>query len=664
MLGASIRSIAIRAYLITALWLANPDHQTLTFFLPIQAVNVPDQQPLDATDRIFHLIRPLLSLFLCLAISSSAWATLYKSHGYAQFGELKYPASFTHFAWINPEAPKGGTLRLMANGTFDTLNPYTLKGSSPISTANFLQYGVNELNAPLMVGTGAYDPSGDEPSSSYGLIAESVEYSDDRSWVVFNLRPEARFHDGKPITAYDVAFSYRLLLKQGHPQYRTNLQEVKRVDILNRHSIRFVLKRAGNSLLILRLGELPVLPQHYWKDRDFKATTYEPPLGSGPYRITQVSPGRSLRFERVKDWWGAKLPVNRGKYNFDRVDVEFYRDSHVAFEAFKAGEFDIYIEQQAKNWANGYHFPALRRGEVIKAEIPHQIPTQTQALFMNTRREVFADRQVREAMGLMFDFEWANRALFNSSYTRAKSYYPNSEFAATGKPKGAEWLLLSPYRKQLQSRLFSEPFTMPQTEGRGIPRETLRKALGLLASAGWKPSGQRLLNSQGQPLSFEILLVNPNLERILQPFTENLASIGIQARLRTVDRAQYKQRLDQYDFDMILLTLPQTLSPGLEQSQYFHSAQAKVKGGRNYAGITHPVVDAMIEKLLSAQSRDEQITATRALDRVLLWQHYSIPNWYIDYHRLAYRNRFAFAATPPFTLGLRTWWLKSMEKAK
>ena len=610
------------------------------------------------------MIRPLLSLFLCLTLSSTAWATLYKSHGYAQFGELKYPATFTHFAWLNPEAPKGGTLRMMANGTFDTLNPYTLKGSSPISTANFLQYGVNELNAPLMVGTGAYDPSGDEPASSYGLIAESVEYSDDRSWVVFNLRPEARFHDGKPITAFDVAFSYRLLLKQGHPQYRTNLQEVKRVDILNRHSIRFVLKRAGNSLLILRLGELPVLPQHYWKDRDFKATTYEPPLGSGPYRITQVSPGRSLRFERVKDWWGAKLPVNRGKYNFDRVEVEFYRDSHVAFEAFKAGEFDIYIEQQAKNWANGYRFPALKRGEVIRAEIPHQIPTQTQALFMNTRREVFADRQVREALGLMFDFEWANRALFNSSYTRAKSYYPNSEFAATGKPKGAEWLLLSPYRKQLQSRLFSEPFTMPQTDGRGIPRETLRKALGLLAKAGWKPSGQRLLNSQGQPLSFEILLVNPNLERILQPFTENLASIGIQARLRTVDRAQYKQRLDQYDFDMILLTLPQTLSPGLEQSLYFHSSQAKVKGGRNYAGITHPVVDAMIEKLLSAQTRDEQIAATRALDRVLLWQHYSIPNWYIDYHRLAYRNRFAFVATPPYTLGLRTWWLKSMENAK
>ncbi len=604
---------------------------------------------------------PLLSLFFGLATSFPAWATLSESHGYAQFGALKYPASFTHFDWVNPEAPKGGTLRIMAAGSFDTLNPYTLKGTSPVATANFLQYGVTELNEPLMAGTGQYDPSGDEPASSYGLIASSVEYSEDRSWVVFNLRPEARFHDGKPITAYDVAFSYRLLLKEGHPQYRTNLQEVKRVDILNRHRVRFVLKRANNPLLILRLGELPVLPQHYWKNRDFKATTLEPPLGSGPYRITRVNPGRSLTFERVKDWWGASLPVNRGKYNFDRVEVDFYRDSHVAFEAFKAGEFDFYIEQQAKNWSNNYRFPAVTGGDVIRAEIPHQIPTQTQALFMNTRRATFEDARVREALGLMFDFEWTNRTLFNSSYTRAASYYPNSEFSAKGKPEGAEWLLLSPFRGQLPAKLFTEPFKMPVTDGRGIPRETMRRALGLLAEAGWKPSGQRLLNTKGQSLQFEILLVNPNLERILQPFTENLASIGIQANLRTVDRAQYKQRLDQFDFDMILLTLPQTLSPGLEQSLYFHSSQANVKGGKNYAGIHDPVVDALLEKLLSAHSRDEQVAATRALDRVMLWQYYTIPNWYIDYHRLAYRNRFAFVATPPYTLGLRTWWLKPTE---
>ncbi|RIA35819.1 microcin C transport system substrate-binding protein [Ectopseudomonas oleovorans] len=609
-------------------------------------------------------MRPLLLLFLSLALSFPASATISESHGYAQFGTLKYPASFSHFDWVNPDAPKSGTLRIMAAGTFDTLNPYTFKGSSPISTAHFLQYGVNELNEPLMVGTGAYDPSGDEPASSYGLIARSVEYSEDRSWVVFNLRPEARFHDGKPITAYDVAFSYRLLRNEGHPQYRTNLQEVKRVDILNRHRIRFVLKRAGNPLLILRLGELPVLPQHYWKGRDFKATTFEPPLGSGPYRIVQVVPGRRLVFERVKDWWGKDLPVNRGKYNFDRVEVEFYRDNHVAFEAFKAGEFDLYIENQAKNWANGYRFPAVTRGEVIRAEIPHQIPTQTQALFMNTRRTLFSDRRVREALGLMFDFEWTNRTLFNNAYVRAASYYPNSEFSATGKPEGAEWLLLSPHRDKLPKRLFSEPPTQPVTDGRGVPRETMRRALGLLADAGWKPTGQQLRNARGERFEFEIMLVNPSLERILQPYTASLASIGIRANLRTVDRAQYKQRLDQFDYDMILLTLPQTLSPGLEQSMYFHSSQVGIRGGRNYAGVADPVVDEMIDKLLSAQTRDEQVAATRALDRVLLWQHYSIPNWYINYHRLAYRNRFAFVTTPPYTLGLRTWWLKPTENAR
>ncbi len=609
------------------------------------------------------MIRPLL-LSLSLALSFPAGATITESHGYAQFGTLKYPARFTHFDWVNPQAPKGGTLRAMAFGTFDTLNPYTFKGSSPVTTPNFQQYGVSELNETLMVGTGQYDPSGDEPTSSYGLIARSVEFSEDRSWVVFNLRPEARFHDGKPITAADVAFSYRTLLKEGHPIYRTNLQEVQRVDILGPQRIRFVFKRAGNPLLILRLGEMPVLPQHYWKGRDFKATTFEPPLGSGPYRITQVQPGRRLVFERVKDWWGKDLPVNRGKYNFDRVEYEFYRDSDVAFEAFKAGEFDIYIEHQAKNWATGYNFPAIRRGEVIQAQIKHQIPTQTQGLFMNSRRAAFADRRVRQALGLMLDFEWTNRALFSSAYQRATSFYPNSEFSASGLPQGKEWLLLAPYRDQLPAALLTQPFKVSRTDGNGVGRDNLRQALDLLGQAGWKLSGQRLLNSTGQPLKLEILLVNPNLERILQPYVENLASIGIDARLRTVDRAQYKQRLDQFDFDMILMTLTQTLSPGLEQWQYFHSSQATTKGSKNYAGVSSPVVDHLLETLLAAQTRDDQVAATRALDRVLLWQHYMIPNWYLDYHRLAYRNRFAFVATPPYTLGLNSWWLKSSENAQ
>lgn len=610
------------------------------------------------------MIRPLLLLSFSLALSFPAGATISESHGYAQFGTLKYPAKFTHFDWVNPQAPKGGTLRAMAFGTFDTLNPYTFKGSSPVTTPNFLQYGVNELNETLMVGTGQRDPSGDEATSSYGLIARSVEYSDDRSWVVFNLRPEARFHDGRPITAADVAFSYRTLLKEGHPLYRTNLQEVQRVDILNPKRIRFVFKRAGNPLLILRLGEMPVLPQHYWKGRDFKATTFEPPLGSGPYRITQVQPGRSLVFERVKDYWGKDLAVNRGKYNFDRVEFEFYRDSDVAFEAFKAGEFDVYIEHQAKNWATGYNFPAVRRGQVIQAQIAHQIPTQTQGLFMNSRRAAFSDDRVRQALGLMLDFEWTNRTLFSSAYKRASSYYPNSEFSATGLPVGKEWLLLAPYRDQLPAALFTQPYSVGKTNGRGIDRDTLRQALNLLGQAGWKLSGQRLLNSNGQPLKLEILLVNPNLERILQPYVENLASIGIDARLRTVDRAQYKQRLDQFDFDMILMTLNQTLSPGLEQWLYFHSSQAATKGSKNYAGVKSPVVDHLLESLLNAQSRDDQVAAARALDRVLLWQHYMVPNWYLDYHRLAYRNRFAFVATPPYTLGLNSWWLKPTENAQ
>ena len=603
----------------------------------------------------------LLLLLVGLLLSHMAAASVETSHGYAQFATLKYSANFKHFDWVNPKAPKGGTVRLMAFGAFDTLNPYTLKGTSPIGTSDFGSYGISELNEPLMVGSGNYDPSGDEPASAYGLIAESVQYNASRSWVVFNLRKEARFHDGVPITAKDVEFSYRTLLTQGHPQYRTYLQEVERVDILSSHRIRFVFKRAGNPLLILRIGDLPVLPEHYWRDQDFSKTTFKPPLGSGPYQITSVKPGRNIVFERVKNWWGHDLAVNRGKYNFDKVIVDFYRDKHVAFEAFKVGSFDFYIEHQAKNWANNYRFPDIAKGQVIRAEIPHQIPTQTQALFINTRRAAFADIHTREALNLLFDFEWANKTLFNNAYQRASSYYPNSDFAARGTPKGAEGLLLAKWRKELPLSLFLEPFTQAPTQGRGIPRDTLRKAMGLLAKAGWKSTAHGLKNRQGQPLELEILLVNPSLERILQAYINTLNEVGINARMRTVDRAQYKQRLDNFDFDLTLLTLPQTLSPGLEQWQYFHSSQASVKGSKNYAGINNPVIDDLLEHLLKASTYNEQRAAARALDRALLWHYYSIPNWYISHHRIAYQNRFEFVRIPPYTLGLRAWWLKPSE---
>ena len=606
---------------------------------------------------------PLPSLWLAVLLVSSPnlQATIQQAHGYAQFGDLKYPADFTHFAWANPDAPKGGQVQLMAMGTFDTLNPYTLKGTSPISTGDFASYGVSELNAPLMVGSGLFDPSGDEPASAYGLVAERLEYSQDRSWVTFFLRPQAVFHDGTPITAEDVEFSYRTLLEQGHPQYRTPLQEVKRVEVLSAHQVRFVFKRANNPLLILRIGELPILPKHYWSKRDFTQTTFTPPLGSGPYRISQVNAGKRVVFERVKNWWGQDLPVNRGKYNFDRVTVDFYRDRHVAFEAFKAGQFDFFIEHQAKNWAQGYDFPALRQGRVIKQAIPHQIPARTQAIFFNTRRADLQDIRVRQALSILFNFEWLNRSLFNQAYQRAQSYYPNSPFSASELPNAAELVLLNQVREHLPEQLFSEPFQLSITAGAGLPRATLGQALQLLAEAGWSNDGSGLKNAQGKQLSLEIMLVNPSLERILQSYVNNLRLVGVNARLRTVDRAQFKQRLDRYQYDLTLLTLPQTLSPGLEQWLYFHSSQAQVVGSKNYAGIQDPAVDWLLESLLAAKTREQQINATRALDRVLLWKHYAIPNWYINQHRLAYKNRFEFVTIPPYAIGLNTWWLKPSE---
>ena len=601
---------------------------------------------------------PILALLLVLTFTGTVNAAIHHQHGYAVFGQPKYPKNFSHLDYVNPSAPRGGTLRVMGSGTFDTLNPYTLKGTSPISTGNFYQYGISELNEPLMAGSGIYDPSGDEPFSAYGLIAESLEFPDDRSWVVFNLRPEARFHDGRGITAHDVAFSYRLLSEQGHPNYRAMLREVQRIDILGTHRIRFIFKQADNPLLILRLGELPVLPEHYWRDRNFADTTFEPALNSGPYRITQVSPGRRLVFERVRNYWGRDLPINRGKYNVDRMEVEFYRDNNVAFEAFKAGEFDIYLDHKASNWANAYDFPAVASGAVQQRAIKHEIPASTQGLFFNTRRSPFDQRQVRQALGMLFDFEWSNRVLFHEAYQRSLSYFPNSPFSATDLPAGQEFLFLEPFREQLPSELFLEPFTLPVTDGRGIPREDLREAVALFNQAGWKLSNGRLRNSSGRPLAFEVLLVNPSLERILLPWRTNLAKLGIDLRIRTVDRAQYKARLDQFDYDMILTTLPQSLSPGYEQHTYFHSSQRDVSGSRNYAGIANPVVDSLVEELLNARTRNRQIAAGRALDRVLLWEHYTIPNWYIDYHRVAHRSTLRSPPTPPYSLAIRSWWVE------
>ncbi|MGB5825810.1 MAG: extracellular solute-binding protein [Pseudomonas mandelii] len=586
-----------------------------------------------------------------------------ESHGYAQFGTLKYPARFTHFDWVNPQAPKGGTLRVMAFGTFDTLNPYTFKGSSPVSTANFLQYGINELNEPLMVGTGQYAPSGDEPTSSYGLIAQSVEYSEDRSWVVFNLRPEARFHDGTPITAYDVAFSYRLLLKEGHPQYRTSLQEVLRVDILNPQRIRFVFKRAGNPLQILRLGELPVLPQHYWKGRDFKATTFEPPLGSGPYRITSVTPGRKIIFERVKDYWGKDLPANRGFYNFDVMTTDYYRDNTVALEALKAGQFDYWLEMSAKNWANAYNIPAVTEGRLNKEQIPNGNPTGMQGFVFNLRRPVFQDVRVRQAFTLLLDFEWTNKQLFNGAYVRTRSFFENSEMAATGLPDADQLEILSPFRGKIPEQVFSEAFQNPMTDASGMIRAQQRKAYQLLQEAGWRIVDDKMVDANGKPVTIEFLLAQTEFERVLLPFKRNLSDLGIDLVIRRVDVSQYINRVRSRDFDMIVGSFPQSNSPGNEQREFWMSAAADKPGSRNSMGLKDPVVDQLVEQLINADSRKSLVAHARALDRVLQWGYYVIPNWHIKTWRVAYWNHIGRPkVSPKYDIGTTTWWVKPDAK--
>ncbi|WP_426417481.1 extracellular solute-binding protein [Aestuariirhabdus sp. LZHN29] len=608
--------------------------------------------------RAYVCLRTLLllaSLFPALALPSAT--TL--SHGLSLYGPPKYPAGFDHLEYVNPDAPKGGAVRYMATGTFDTLNPYTLKGLSPVNTPGFFLYAVSESNETLMMGTDSMNRSGDEPLTAYGLIAEQIEYPDDFSWVSFHLRPQARFHDGSPVLATDVKFSFETLVSQGHPRFRAIYRNVGSVEVTGPLSVRFELLGDNRRRLAISLGELPVLAQAYWQDRDFSATTMEPPLGSGPYRIAEVDPGRSITFERVKNYWGAELGVNRGRHNFDRVRFDFYRDLTVAFEAFKAQQYDIHLEYISKNWATGYDFIQRSPGAVIKREIPHGNPANAQGFVFNTRLPLFADRRVREALTLMFDFEWINHSLFHNAYRRSNSYFANSDLASSGAPSTAEKELLIPFQ-DLDPRIHSEPFSLPVTRGDGNQRQQMRKALRLLKEAGWSlESGTLRHTDSKRPFRFEAFIRQQSMSRVLVPYQQSLKKIGIELEIRLVDSAQYKNRMDNFDFEMTTIVLGQSLAPGNELRQYFHSANASIAGSQNYAGIENPAVDAMVDKIIAADSRQEVELATRVLDRILLWQFYMVPNWYIAYHRVAYWNRFGNPqSTSPYDLGLSTWWIK------
>lgn len=583
---------------------------------------------------------------LAALLLSPALALGAGQHAITLYGEApKYPATFKHFDYVNPDAPKGGTLRQAGFGGFDSFNP-------------FISKGVAEENIGLIYDT-LTKRSLDEPFSEYGLLAERIERDPQNLWVRYHLRQQARFHDGQPVTADDVVFTFESLMAHGSPLYKTYYADVARVVAENPRSVRFEFKHANNRELPMILGQLPVLPKHWWAGRNFADGTLEMPVGSGPYRIERFQAGRSIRYARVKDWWGENLPVNRGQNNFDAIEVDYYRDNTVALEALKAGQFDFWLENSAKNWATAYDSPAVRDGRLKKDEIANHNPAGMQGFIFNTRRELFQDVRVREALALLFDFEWANKNLFNGAYTRSHSYFDNSELAATGLPSQGELALLEPLRGKIPEAIFSQEFQVPVTDGSGIIRSQQRRAFQLLQEAGWKIENDRMLDAKGKPVVIEFLLAQIEFERVLLPYKRNLSDLGIELEIRRVDVSQYTNRFRSRDFDMMIWNFPQSLSPGNEQREYWHSSSADRPGSRNLIGLKDPAIDQLVEGLINASSRDSLIQHTRALDRVLLWGHYVVPNWHIKTWRLAYWDRLQHpAVTPPYDYGLMTWWIK------
>jgi microcin C transport system substrate-binding protein len=570
-------------------------------------------------------------------------------HGIAMHGDLRYPADFPHFGYVNPAAPTGGRLRLhVAETTFDSFNPFIVKGNAAA--------GVGAVYDTLMVG------SSDEPFSQYGLLAESVQTPADRSWVLFTLRPEARWHDGKPVTPEDVIWTFQTLLEKGQPFYRFYYGSVDQVEKRGERGVYFHFKPGTNRELPLILGQLPVLPKHWWASREFDAASLEAPLGSGPYRLARFEAGRFVEYERVPDYWGKDLAVSRGRDNFDVRRYEYFRDATVALEAFKSGQYDFRLENSAKEWATGYGVPAVRDGRIVKEEVPFGLPAGMQGFTMNLRRPAFQDARVREALAYAFDFEWSNQALFYGQYARTRSYFENSELAAHGLPGPDELALLEPFRGQVPEQVFTSEYQPPATDGSGNNRENLRRAAELLKEAGWTVSGGKLVKD-GRPLAFEILLPSAQYERIVLPYKSNLEKIGIAVGVRTVDTAQYRRRMDTFDYDMTISVFGQSESPGNEQREFWSSEAAKREGSRNVIGIQDPVVDALVEKVVAAPDRASLVTACRALDRVLQWGHYVVPNWHLAKQRIAYWNRFGMPEVVPRSgVQLDAWWWDA-EKA-
>ena len=607
-------------------------------------------------------MRFLTTLLTFTLFSSAAYAELPAvevMRAVAMHGEVKYdhPDSKTrHFDYVNPDAPKGGELNLSAIGSFDSLNPFIIKGQ-PASGIAFL--GQSFLYDSLM------EQSYDEPFSMYGLLAESIEMPISRKWVAFNIRAEAKWADGEPVTAHDVVWTFNTVLEHGKPFFKAYYGDVEKVEATTDKRVRFTFKHTDNAELPLIISQMAVLPKHYWavEGRDFKTTSLDAPLGNGPYTVGKVDAGRSIEFIRNPDYWGKDLAINKGRFNYDRITYDYYKDSNVALEAFFSGEFDFQVENTAKLWATAYDAPAVENGDIIKEEIAHNRPQGMQAFLYNIRRPVFQDKAVREALSYAFDFDWSNKQFAYGTYTRTDSFFENSELAAQdGAPQGRVLEILEEYRGKIAEDVFTTRYTPPKTDGSGKNRINLRKAAQLLDAAGYKlgDDGIRVHETSGQRLVFEIIDANPLFERWVLPYVANLKKVGVEASFRVLDPAQYQNRMDNFDYDMTISSMGQSSSPGNEQRDYWSSAKADLVGSRNYIGIKDPVIDEIIEKLIQAPSREELVAYTRALDRVLLSGHYLIPQWHIDHFRVAYWKKLG---RPETLSGLTpaastTWWVK------
>lgn len=588
-----------------------------------------------------------LSIAILLAPSAARSAETYRGHGLAMHGDLKYKTGYRSFGYVNPAAAKGGAIRLGAQGSYDSFNPFIIKGTSAIA--------MGLIYDSLMVG------SDDEPFSMYCLLCESVETPADRSWVAFTLRADARWHDGKPVTAEDVIWTFETLKSKGTPGFRFYYGNVSKVKKTGPRTVKFSFSKGENRELPLILGQLSVLPKHYWQGRDFESTTLEPPLGSGPYRIESFEPGRSVTYQRVAKYWGGRHPARVGHYNFDRIRYDYYRDTTVMVEAVKGGAIDYRDENSARHWSKSYDVPALTDGRLVKDKLPHGRSVGMQGFVFNTRRPIFKDRAVRQALAYAYDFEWTNRSLQFGQYARTRSFFQNSELAATSLPQGRERDILSRFSNRLPRELFSTEYQPPKTDGTGNNRPQLRKALDILRSAGWDiDKGTRKLTHKksGREMKFEVLLVQPELERIVLPMKKNLARLGIEISVRTVDASQYIERRRNFDFDMIIGGWGQSLSPGNEQRSYWSSKAAGQQGSSNFAGLENSVVDQLAEMVIAAPNRAELVYRTRALDRALQWQYIVIPQYHIPYDRAVYWNRFSKPATVPIRgADVMTWWI-------